>query len=70
MATNWRVTTQRQIDQLTPQGSFEPAMEVHFETVPDGIPGQITVPMRQYTADFVREEIDRRVGTVQAIQNL
>ena len=70
MATNWRVTSQRQIDQLTGTGSFEPAMEVHYETIPEGIPGMVTVALRYYTEDNVRVEIDNRVRVTQAIQNL
>lgn len=70
MAVNWRITSQRQIDQLTGTGSFEPAMEVHYETIPDGIPGMVTVSLRYYTADNVRTEIENRVAVIQEIQNL
>lgn len=70
MATNWTVTSQRQIDQLTGTGSFEPAMEVHFETIPEGIPGMVTIPQRYYTEDNVRDAIDSRVRVMQAVQNL
>lgn len=70
MATNWRVTGQRQIDDLTANGSFEPAMEVNYETIPDGVQGMVKVPLRYYTADFVRAEIDKRVNEIQSVQNL
>lgn len=70
MATTWRILAQRQIDNLTPQGTFEPSMQIDFETIPEGIAGQVVVPLRQYTEQFVRESIDSRVGVMQAVQNL
>lgn len=70
MATDWRVTAQRQTDQLTPQGTFETVMEVNFETIPDGITGQVVIPLRAYDADYVASAIDARVATIKAVQSL
>lgn len=70
MATEWRVTAQRQTDRLTPQGTFESVMEVNFETTPEGITGQLIVPLRVYTPDFVASEIDNRVAAIKAVQSL
>lgn len=70
MATDWKVTTQRQVDILTPQGSFEPSMEINFETVPEGIQGQVTVTLRNYTAENVATLLDARVAAIKAVQGL
>lgn len=70
MATEWQITSQRQVDILTPQGAFEPSMEVNFETLPEGIQGQITVSLRSYTADAVRSAIDARVRAIKEVQAL
>lgn len=70
MATNWRVTSQAQRDELTDGGSFEPHMEVNFRTIPEDVAGQIKVPMRLYKAEYVASEIDRVVATMKEVQNL
>lgn len=70
MATDWRVTAQRQTDVLTAQGTFEPTMEVNFETLPEGITGQVSVPLRIYSADTVQSLIEQRVADIKAVQSL
>lgn len=70
MATDWQITAQRQTDVLTPQGSFEPSMEVSFQTIPEGSPGVVTVPLRAYSADYVRDLIDSRVKAIKEVQAL
>ena len=70
MATDWEVTSQRQVDELTQQGSFEPVMEVNFRTLPEHIPGQIKVPLRLYGAGYVRTEVDSAVAKIKAVQSL
>lgn len=70
MATNWRITSQRQSSQLAPGGEFNEVMEIRFETIPEGVPGLIEVPLRQYTADFVSSAIDQRVDAIKAVQAL
>lgn len=70
MATDWQVTAQRQTDILTPQGTFETVMEVNFATIPEGITGQVVIPLRVYEADYVATQIDNRVAAIKAVQNL
>lgn len=70
MATDWRITTQAQTTTLTQDGRFIDSMEVNFITLPEETPGRITVPLNQYTAEFVRQEIDSRVAEMKAVQEL
>lgn len=70
MATKWEVTSQNQRDELTDGGRFEPHMEINFRTIPEGIRGQVIVPVRLYNVDYVRSLIDPMVENMQAIQSL
>lgn len=70
MATEWRITGQRQSDVLTSGGTFDPSMEINFETIPEGIPGMVTVSLRIYDADTVRSLIEQRVAAIKAVQDL
>lgn len=70
MAVNWEVVSQRQTEELTPQGSFEANMEINFRTIPEHIPGQVKVPLRLYTGDYVRSVIDPLAETMQSVQKL
>lgn len=70
MATTWRITAQRQADVLTPQGTFDSVMEINFETIPEGIPGQVIVPLRVYSADYVANQVENRVAAIKAVQAL
>lgn len=70
MATNWRVTAQRQGSNLTPQGTFDDVMEVSFETIPEGVTGLVVIPVRLYEPDYVASQIDARVSQIQAVQAL
>lgn len=70
MATDWRITTQRQTDELMDNGSFDPHMEVNFEVLPEGTKGQIKVSLRNYTAEMVRSMIQQRVDAIKEIANL
>jgi hypothetical protein len=70
MATEWQVTAQRQVDELTPQGTFEATMEVMFTTIPEGVTGTLKVPLRLYNADYVRAELDQYVSRIKGVQSL
>lgn len=70
MATNWRVTAQRQNSKLNSQGTFDEVMEVHFETLPEGVAGMVEIPLRVYDADYVAEIIDNRVTSIKAVSAL
>lgn len=70
MAQDWRVGPQRQTDVLSPQGNFVTSMEVSFEVLPEGITGQVTVPLNVYTPEYVRDLIQARVDAIKAVQAL
>lgn len=70
MAAEWTVGPQRQTDILTPQGTFDTSMEVSFTVLPEGITGQVTVPLRLYTQDYVRDLIQARVDAIKAVASL
>lgn len=70
MATDWVITSQRQTDRLLSDGTFDPTMEINFETQPEGIKGQVVVSWRNYTPDNVRGMIDARVAAIKEVQNL
>lgn len=69
MAMKWRVVTQRQTENLTPQGTFESVVEVTFELA-SGTQGKVTIPVRLYTEDYVRGVVDDRAEAMVAIENL
>lgn len=70
MATDWRITGQTPGVKLQADGSLPNTMEVRFETIPEGIPGVISVLMRNYSPEFVQSEIDSLVATMKAVNNL
>lgn len=70
MATNWRITSQRQSSKLNDGGGFDDVMEVRFETIPEGVPGLIEFPLRVYASDFVASEIERFVARIKAVHEL
>lgn len=69
MAESWAVTSQRQTTRITPGGRFEQVMEVHFRTA-HGVDGYVDVPLSQYTADNVKEQIDGYVAAIGEVHNL
>lgn len=70
MATNWRVTNQVPRQELLKSGQFEAGWDVFYETIPEGISGDVWVPKRLYTEDYVRGLIDTEVVALKAIANL
>lgn len=69
MADNWRVINQRQTSTLTAAGSFTDVMEVSVETV-TGTVIQVMIPLSQYSAEYARTEIERRVADVLEVETL
>jgi hypothetical protein len=70
MATTWRILSQRQESAINDQGAFEEVMVVSFETVPGQVKGAVTIPMRFYNADYVRDVVEDRVGNINAVGSL
>lgn len=69
MAANWRVVAQQQREDLTAQGTFHKVWDVTFETA-GGTRGTVTIPERLYAEDYVRDQINARVATISAVENL
>lgn len=70
MAADWKVVSQRQQTQLTGQGTFRDVMVVTFEVIPSGTTGNISIPLNQYTSEFVESAINQRVADIKAIESL
>lgn len=70
MALGWRITGQRQQDNLTPQGTFEPVWIVTFVVDPEGVVGSATIPARFYNAEYVKTELDRQAAAIKEVHAL
>lgn len=70
MASDWRVTGQRQSTVLNGNGQFSDVMEVSFQTIPEGIDGKISVPLNVYSEDSVRTAIDTLAARMKSVHNL
>lgn len=66
--SSWQVVSQRQSSQLI-GGQFTEVMVVTFRTA-DGVVGDVSVPLSQYSADHVRELIDARVAKIAEVHSL
>lgn len=69
MAT-WRVTGQRQYEELTANGQFVAVVEVTYELIQSGTQGSVKVPARAYTEDNVRNLVDQSAQAMAAVENL
>lgn len=70
MADYWRVVSQQQRENLTPQGTFEPTWYVTYELLPEGVQGTVVIPQRLYTEDYVRDAIEQAAAVNRAVHNL
>lgn len=68
MAQSWQVVGQRQASQFV-NGQFAEVMVVTFKTA-DGVVGDVTVPLSQYSAEHVKELIDARVDKISDVHSL
>lgn len=69
MAGEWRVISQRQYEELTPQGTFESTVEVSFQLT-SGTTGSVKIPARMYTEEYVRQVVGERAAVMTAVENL
>lgn len=69
MADNWHVVSQKQTSELTPAGQFIDVMEVYFDVNGVG-PGTVRIPVSQYSAETVREQIDAQAATMLEVHAL
>lgn len=68
MSESWQVVSQRQTSTLL-NGEFTEAMVVTFRTAA-GVVGNVTVPLAQYTAQYVKQLIDARVAEIGSVHSL
>lgn len=52
-----------------PSGRFEPVIRVSFRT-PSGAIGSVDVPVASFSVDAVREAVQQRAATMEAVANL
>ena len=69
MAESWRIISQRQTSQLTPDGRFQDVMEVSVE-IATGTVIQLAVPLSLYSAESVKDLIEQRVADVLEVEQL
>jgi hypothetical protein len=74
MADTWRVTSQRQTEELNPAGTgFETVWIVTYQVTAgpaQGATGQVSVPAAQYSADTVRQLIEDQVAAITDVASL
>lgn len=69
MADTWRVVSQRQTSDITPDGRFVDVMEVSVETT-SGTMITVRIPTDQYSAEVAGAIIESRVADVLAVEEL
>lgn len=69
MADNFTVTSQRQTQQLTPDGRFVDVIEVNFQ-IPSGNTGTVSIPVANYAPDYVKQVIEERANKMIAVEQL
>lgn len=57
MADNWKVISQRQTSTITPDGRFTNVVDVTFQ-INSGATATVQIPQANYTAEYVRQQID------------
>ena len=70
MSALYRVTGQRQTQDLSPSGGFLEVMEVTAELVTSRTAFTIRVPLDRFTVDEVREQLDERARELEAVSQL
>lgn len=69
MALRWRVTGQRQYEELTTMGTFVPVVEVTYQ-LGSGTIGRIKVPANLYTHDYVAQQVELAAAEMIAVEGL
>lgn len=65
----YRVTAQRQTQQLTNAGHFEDVHEVHF-VGPSNVAGVVRIPSHQYTPAHVDQQIQAHLDNIEGVHAL
>lgn len=69
MADNFSVIGQMHRTTLQPNGQFLPVVVVSFK-IPSGATNQVEIPQSQYTADYVRSQIEPLAAEMIAVESL
>lgn len=68
--TRWRIVNDVSREDLTPGGTFQTVREITFEHLATGRTGTVIVPVRLYTADYVRTVVSEAVAHIAAVADL
>lgn len=66
----WRVVSQHQTTELTPNGQFQDVMEVTAQSTENGTHATIRVPIDAYTPENVQAQLDKRFDVLHAVHAL
>ncbi len=69
MADTWKIISQRETPDITPDGRFQSVMEVVVEAI-SGTVITVRIPVDQYSAAVAEQMIDARVTDVLAVEAL
>lgn len=70
MSARWRITGTEQRVSLTSRGDFEDRRLVHFEVLDTGETGSVEISLRNFTDDYVREQVSAYADRLLAISRL
>lgn len=70
MAADYSVTAQQASNDLSQSGALIDVIRVSFETIPEGIAGQVTVPAAGYSPETVAAAIEPVVANLKAVAAL
>lgn len=70
MATDYEVTSQQPSNDVASNGSLIDVMRVSFQTIPEGIAGQVTVALVGYGPESVAAAIQPLVDQIKAVAAL
>lgn len=65
----YRIVSQQNVSELTPDGRFVDVWEIRFET-PSGVSGLVRIPTQQYAPEVVDVAIEDEVQRIEAVQQL
>lgn len=70
MAEHFTIDGQRPVQDVTPGGVFEEAIEVTFTTKPHHVAGRVRIPKAMYTVDQVAEVVGAQAALLESVAEL
>lgn len=70
MAARWRVTNNVFREDLDSSGKFVPSREISFEILDNGHTGQVIIPIRLLTPEYVAGVVQDQADKLLAVSNL